>query len=61
MAKKKQADLPGVEGPRVAPVRIKAVDEAAADYVNERDRRCRQTPREVAAKQKLIDELSKRP
>jgi hypothetical protein len=59
---RKQKDLPGIdEVPEIAAARIKAVDEAAADYVKERDRRCRQTPREVATKQKLIDELTKRP
>lgn len=48
-----------MEGPGVAPVRIKEVDELAEDYVKERDKRCRQTPKEVAAKTKLIEALHK--
>jgi hypothetical protein len=53
-------DLPGIgEGAGVAAVRITEVDEAAAKYVMERDKRCRQTPKEVAAKTDLIDVLHK--
>jgi hypothetical protein len=58
-ASRKIVDLPGIEGKGVAPVRIASVDKAAAEYVRERDKRCRQTPREIAAKQKLIDLLHK--
>jgi hypothetical protein len=56
-AAKKQADLPAMEGPGVAPVRIAAIDALADDYIRERDKRVRLTPREVAAKQKLVDAL----
>lgn len=58
-ASRKIVDLPGMEGPGVALVRIAAVDNAAAEYVRERDKRCRQTPKEIAAKQKLIGLLHK--
>ncbi len=54
----KQHDLP-IEGPGIAPVRIKSVDELAEAYIKERDRRVRMTPREVTAKNELIDELHK--
>jgi hypothetical protein len=54
---KKQADLPAMEGPGVAPVRIAAIDKLADDYIRERDKRVRLTPREVAAKSKLVDAL----
>jgi hypothetical protein len=46
------SDLPGMKGPGVAPVRIKAV-------VKIRDRRMGLTKKEVQAKQNLIDLLHK--
>lgn len=52
-------DLPGVTGKGVAPVRIKAVDDAAEEYVKIRDRRMAMTKKEVQAKQTLIDLLHK--
>jgi rare lipoprotein A (peptidoglycan hydrolase) len=55
----KTSDLPGMKGPGVAPVRIKAVDDAAEEYVKIRDRRMGLTKKEVQAKQNLIDLLHK--
>lgn len=52
-------DLPGVKGPGVAPIRIKAVDEKAEEYVKVRDRRMGLTKKEVQAKNELIDLLHK--
>ncbi len=59
MAKQKQKDLPGVEGPGVAPVRITEIDDLAEAYVKERDKRCAMTPREITAKEKLIEAIHK--
>src|SRR6266436_2158781 len=56
MAKQKE-ELAGMTGPGVGATRIEAIDEAAAAYVKERDKRIRQTPREVETKTKLIDLL----
>jgi hypothetical protein len=58
MAKPKQTEL-HVVGAGVAPVRIPEVDDLAETYIKERDKRCKQTPREIAAKGKLIDALHK--
>jgi hypothetical protein len=55
--KAKNPELPGVEGPGVSPISIAAVDTAAEAYIKERDKRCAMTPREIAAKQKLIQLL----
>jgi hypothetical protein len=55
----KTSDLPGMKGPGVAPVRIKAVDDAAEEYVKIRDRRMGLTKKEIQAKQNLIDLLHK--
>jgi hypothetical protein len=55
----KTGDLPGIKGPGVAPVRIKAVDDAAEEYVKVRDRRMGLTKKEVQAKQNLIDIIHK--
>lgn len=46
-----------LEGKGVSPIRIKAIDRLAEAYVEERDKRLIQTPKEVAAKQKLIAAL----
>jgi hypothetical protein len=59
MAKKKVVDLPGMTGPGVAPVTIAEINDLADDYIKERDKRCRLTPREVAAKEKLIASIHK--
>lgn len=55
----KVVELPGVEGPGVSPVSIPAINRLAEDYIKERDKRVKMTPREVAAKQKLIDAIHK--
>jgi rare lipoprotein A (peptidoglycan hydrolase) len=55
----KTSDLPGISGTGVAPVRIKAVDDAAEEYVKVRDRRMGLTKKEVQAKQNLIDIIHK--
>ena len=51
---KKQKSLPGME-----PESIKEIDDAAEAYVKERDKRVRQTVREVDAKTALIDVMKK--
>ena len=61
-AKKKtepQDDLQGIEGPGVAPVRIKELDQAIDAYVAERDKRMTMTKKEVAAKTKLSELMHK--
>ena len=52
-------DLPGVEGPGVAPKSIPEVEELADKYVVARDARMRATDKEVDAKTKLADSLHK--
>lgn len=61
MARKKPAqdDLPAIEGPGVAPPRIRAIDKLADEYIEIRDQRVQMTPQEVAAKQNLIGALHK--
>lgn len=46
-----------MKGPGVAQPRIPKIDKCAKAYVIERDKRCEMTPREIAAKQKLINAL----
>lgn len=53
-AGRKQKDLPNMEGPGVAQVNIPEIDALAESYIKERDKRCRQTPHEIAAKDKLV-------
>jgi hypothetical protein len=53
---KKQAELK-IVGPGVSPVSVPEIDKLADDYIRERDKRMKQTPREVAAKGRLIDAL----
>lgn len=55
----KTSDLPGITGKGVAPIRIKAVDDAAEEYVKIRDRRMGLTKKEVQAKTNLIDIIHK--
>lgn len=59
MARKKKGtgDLPGIEGPGVAPVRIAKIDKLLDAYIVEKDKRCAMTPKEVAAKGKLVDAI----
>lgn len=49
-----QVEIPGTERPR-----IKAIDDAAEEYVNVRDKRMEWTKKEVAAKQQLTDLMHK--
>lgn len=55
--RKKNAELPGITGTGVSAVQILEIDNLAADYVKERDKRLKQTPREVSAKGKLSDAM----
>jgi len=41
----------------VSRVSIPEVDKLAEDYIKERDKRCAMTPREIAAKTKLVEAL----
>jgi hypothetical protein len=50
-------ELPHIVGKGVTPVVIPLIDQLAEAYVKERDKRLKLTPREVAAKGKLIDAL----
>jgi hypothetical protein len=52
-----QDELPAIEGIGVAPLRIPELDALAEAYVKERDKRMKQTPKEIAAKEELIDAL----
>lgn len=58
MAAKAQ-DLPGVEGPGVSRPKIKAIEVAADDYVEVRDKRMAMTTKEIAARTKLVDVMKK--
>ena len=52
----KPQELTGLpEGPGVSPVVIPELTKAAQDYIRERDKRCAMTPKEIAAKQKLME------
>jgi hypothetical protein len=55
----KTAELPGVEGPGVAPVHIPEIEKLADDYVAARDRRMGLLEKEVDAKTKLAAALHK--
>jgi hypothetical protein len=46
-----------MSGPGVAPARIPEIDDLCEAYVRERDKRVRQTPKEVDAKKALISSL----
>lgn len=52
-------ELPLGDGPGVGQIKIRSIDEAADDYIKARDRRCRMSPKEIAAKTKLTDLLHK--
>lgn len=56
-AKPKTPDLPAMEGPGVAQPRIAEIDALADAYIKERDKRMKLTPKEIAAKQNLIEAL----
>jgi hypothetical protein len=55
--KPKQDDLPAMEGPGIAPVKIPKVDKLARQYVEWRDQRISALEAEVEAKRKLIEAL----
>jgi hypothetical protein len=57
MTKPKAAELPGMVGKGVAPVKIASVDKLVVRYVRARDERMELTREEVEAKNNLIDEL----
>lgn len=50
----KPTELPGIEGPGVAPVAIEEIDQLVDAYVLRRDARMERTRQEVDAKSKLI-------
>lgn len=52
-------ELPGMTGKGVEVPSIKAVDKAADEYQHAKDRRCKESPREIAAKGKLQELLHK--
>jgi hypothetical protein len=54
----KQSEL-AIKGRGVEAVRIAQIDSLAEAYIKERDKRLKLTPREVAAKTKLVDALHK--
>lgn len=57
MAKKKKPatteELPGVEGPGVAPLSIPEIDAAVRKYERKKEARCAASPDEIAAKSDL--------
>ena len=55
--KPKQDDLPEMEGPGIAPVKIPKIDKLARAYVEWRDQRMSALESEVEAKRKLIEAL----
>lgn len=62
MAKKtssKVVELPGMTGKGVAPVTIPELDKLCEKYEREKEKRCKMTPKEVAAKSDLMDAMHK--
>jgi hypothetical protein len=57
MPRRKQQDELSIEGAGVSRLHLKEVDKLAEQYIEERDKRLIQTPKEVAAKRKLIEAL----
>ena len=57
--KPKQEELPAMEGPGVAPVKIPAIDKLAEKYKQARDRRLEESKPERDAKTKLIGAIHK--
>src|SRR5437899_4326500 len=55
---KKQDELK-IEGIGVSPVRIKEVDAALDEYIPIKEKRCTLTPKEVAAKEKVMEKMRK--
>ena len=56
-SKPKQDDLPEMEGPGIAPVKIPKIDKLARAYVEWRDQRIQALEGEVDAKRRLIEAL----
>ena len=50
---------PPMSGPGVSPIKIKAIDKAAREYIPAKDARVAASRDEVAAKQKLLDLIHK--
>lgn len=60
MAKRtKTPDLPGMDGPGVAPISILAIDKAVDAYERKKDKRCEASPGEISAKRDLKELLGK--
>jgi hypothetical protein len=55
--KSKVIELPGIEGEGVAPISIPELDKLCDKYIREKEKRCKMTPREVAAKGDLMDAM----
>lgn len=55
----KTQELPGMKGKGVEVLKIASIDKAADLYESEKDKRCKMTPKEVAAKSALQDALHK--
>jgi hypothetical protein len=49
----KNKDLPGIEGPGVAPLSIPEIDKAIAKYQRKKEARCNASPDEIAAKNEV--------
>ncbi len=47
------------DGPGINTVKIPSIHKTADEYVSARDKRCRMSPKEIAAKTKLMDLLHK--
>lgn len=58
MPKKKQEDLPAMEGPGVAPQVFKDVEAAADKYIDVRDKRMALTTKEVEARAVLAEKMA---
>ncbi len=54
MARKTTPDLPGVEGEGVSEKRIKAIDDAADEYVDARDKRMTLGEKESECREKVL-------
>lgn len=55
----KVEELPGIQGKGVEAPSIKKLDGAISEYETEKDKRCKISPREVAAKGKVQELLHK--
>jgi hypothetical protein len=53
---KKQTELT-IEGAGVAPVNVKAINDALDEYLPLKEKRCTITPKETAAKGKVVDAM----